>query len=181
MNQRRFEELAIFKQKTRIGIFGSFFENYKKDLTDLQHYLHDILGYDARISENLEKDFPRSNQDKYIRDYSLSELLIEDSHIHILIFPFPKDTDPHHLNQSASIEYTMIRERKKPYVVVLVEKGLQKNIRDSFGGVMKGSLQIDTAGLEYEIIEYNIIGDSYSELTMICYRFMRKICKTRFH
>lgn len=55
------------------------------------------------------------------------------------------------------MEYTMIRERKKPYVVVLVEKGLWDNIRDSFGVVMKGSLQLDAAGFEYEIIEYNTI------------------------
>ncbi|GEM_PF-3575869 len=181
MNQRRFEELALLKQKTRIGIFGSFFEGHKKDLTDLQHYLHDTLGYNARISENLEIDLPRSNPDKSIRDYSLSELLIEDSHIHILIFPFPKDTDPHHLNQSATMEYTMIRERKKPYVVVLVEAGLQENIRDSFGGVMKGSLKIDGFGFEYEIIEYNTIEDTYSELTMILYRFMRKVWENQFH
>ncbi len=175
MDQRRFEELAILKQKTRVGIFGSFFDGHKKDLTDLQHYLHDILGYDARISENLEKDFPRSTLDKPIRDYTLSERLIEDSHIHILMFPFPKESDPHHLNQSATMEYTMIRERKKPYVVVLVEEGLQDDIRDSFGGVMKGSLQLDAAGFEYEIIEYNTIKETYSALTMILYRFMRKI------
>lgn len=180
MNHRRFEELAILKQKTRIGIFGSFFEEHKKDLTDLQHYIHTNLGYNVRISENLENDAPRSNPDKSIRDYSLSELLIEDSHIHILIFSFPKDTDPHHLNQSATMEYTMIRERKKPYVVVLVEEGLQKNIRNSFGGVMKGSLKIDGSGFEYEIIEYKIIEDAYSELTMILYRFMRKIWHTHY-
>jgi len=53
------------------------------------------------------------------------------------------------------MEYTMIRERKKPYVVALVEEGLQDNIQSNFGGVMKGSLKIDTACFEVEIIEYN--------------------------
>ncbi|MCA1917285.1 hypothetical protein [Methanospirillum hungatei] len=125
MNQRRFEELALLKQITWVEIFGSFFESHKKELTDLQHYLHNILGYDAKVSENLDNALPRSKCDKPIRDYTLSERLIEDSHIHILIFPFPKETDPHHLNQSATMEYIMIRERKNPYVIVLVEKGLQ--------------------------------------------------------
>ncbi len=175
MNQRRFDELVILKQKTRIGIFGSFFEGRKKELTDLQHYLHDTLGYDARISENLEEKIPRSVPDKPVRDYSLSNRLIDESDIHILVFTFPKATDPHHLNQSATMEYAMIRERKKPYVVILIQEGLLDNIWSSFGGVMKGSLKIDATGFEYEIIEYREIDEAYSELTMICYRFLRKI------
>ena len=68
MNQRRFEELGILKQKTRIGIFGSFYEDHKKELTELQQHLHDTLGYDARISENLEKDLSRFHHEKSIRD-----------------------------------------------------------------------------------------------------------------
>ncbi len=139
------------------------------------------MGYDARISENLEKDLSRFHPEKSIRDYTVSELLIEDSHIHILVFPFPKKTDPHHLSQSVTMEYTMIRERKKPYVIVLVEEGLQENIRNSFGGVMKGSLKVENPGFEYEIIEYNKIKDTYSELTMILYRFIREIWETHFH
>lgn len=181
MNQRRFEELGILKQKTRIGIFGSFYEDHKKELTELQQHLHDTLGYDARISENLEKDLSRFHPEKSIRDYTVSELLIEDSHIHILVFPFPKKTDPHHLSQSVTMEFTMIRERKKPYVIVLVEEGLQENIRNSFGGVMKGSLKVENPGFEYEIIEYNKIKDTFSELTMILYRFIREIWETHFH
>jgi len=181
MNHRRFEELALLKQKTRIGIFGSFFEGHKKELTDLQHHLHDTLGYNARISENLEIDFPRSDPDKSVQDFKLSEHLINESDIHILVFPFPKDTDPHHLNQSATMEYTMIRDRKKPFVAVLVQKGLQDDMWSSFGGVMKGSLKIDAAGFEYEIIEYDKIEETYSELTMICYRFMKKIWENHFH
>jgi hypothetical protein len=135
MNQRRFEELDILKHKTRIGIFGSFFEEHKKELTDLQHYLHDKLGYDVRISENLEKDLSRSHTDKSIRDYTVSELLIEDSHIHILIFPFPKDKDPHHLNQSVTMEYTMIREKKNHMLLF----SWKKVFRKIFEIVLEGS------------------------------------------
>ncbi|MCA1917286.1 hypothetical protein [Methanospirillum hungatei] len=46
---------------------------------------------------------------------------------------------------------------------------------------MKGSLKVDVAEFDYEIVEYNTIEDTYSELTMILYRFMRKIWGNHFY
>lgn len=175
MNRRRFEDLALLKQKTMIGFFGSFSEGHKEGLLGLQGYLHDELGYNACISENLESLHPRSHSDKDIRDYEVSEQLIEQSHIHIIVFPFPKELDSHHHDQSATIEYTLIKDRRKPHVVILCEKGLRDAIPDSFGGMMKGSLKITTPGFEPDIIDYEKLEDTYTDLTMICYRFLRKI------
>jgi hypothetical protein len=175
MNRRRVEELSLLKQQTRIGIFGSFSEDHKRDLLALRKYLHDELGYCARISEDLTHLLPHSYPDKSSRDYALSELLIEESDIHILLFPFPTSSDCHHFTQSVTYEFALIKERKKPFVVLICEKGLRDDVPHSFGGVMKGSLTIDTPDFECEIIEYISLKDTYSELTMICYRFMRKI------
>lgn len=175
MNRRSFEDLSLLKQKTRIGIFGSFSGGHKDDLLALREYLHDELGYCARISEDLTHLLSRSYPDTSSRDYALSELLIEESDIHILVFPFPTGSDPHHFTQSVTIEYTLIKERRKPRVVIVCEKGLRDSIPHSFGGVMKGSLTIDTPGFECDIIEYDSLEDTYSELTMICYRFVREI------
>lgn len=175
MNRRRFEDLSLLKQKTRIGIFGSFSEGHKEDLLALREYLHDELGYCARISEDLTHLLSRSYSDTSSRDYALSELLIEKSDIHVLVFPFPTDSDSHHFTQSVSIEYALIKERRKPCVVLLCEEGLRDSIPHSFGGVMKGSLTIDTPGFECDVIDYNSLEDIFPQLTMICYRFVRKI------
>lgn len=175
MNRRRIEKLELLKQQTRIGIFGSFYESYKKDLLGLQRYLHDDLGYHARLSENMLDLLPRDYSDQDEKNYALSEVLIENSDIHILVFPNPKKSDPHHLTQSVSIEYTLIKERKKPYVVILCQKGLRDNAPGSFGGVMKGSLKIVFPDFEAEIIDYESLEDTHPELIMICHRFLMKI------
>lgn len=175
MNRRHFEDLSLLKQKTRIGIFGSFSEGHKEDLLALREYLHDELGYCARISEDLTYLLSRSFSDTSSRDYGLSELLIEESDIHILVFPFPTDSDSHHFTQSATYEFALIKERRKRCVILLCEEGLRDNVPHSFGGVMKGSLTIDTPGFECDIIDYDRLEDIYPQLTMICYRFVREI------
>jgi hypothetical protein len=71
MNRRYFDDLSLLKKNTRIGIFGSFSEGHKEDLLALLEYLHDELGYCARISEDLTHLLSRSYSDTSIRDYTI--------------------------------------------------------------------------------------------------------------
>jgi hypothetical protein len=166
---------SFLKRQTRIGIFGSFIPCHKQDLLAMRDYLKDILGYRACISTDMRQKHNGlfTNDDR--EALALSEDLIEWSQVHILVFPYPLRTDPFHLDQSASMEYAMIRERKKPCVLVLCEQGLRENRPDSFGGVMKGSLKERCLDFSPEIIDYDSLPGVYEEIAMFCNRSLETI------
>ena len=127
----RKNQLDDLKKTTKIGIFGSFYETRKSDLTSLKQFLISN-GYNARISEDLDtrKEKDRKKKDP-VYDRKLSEGLINDSDIHIFVLVRETKDDPSNLIQSVSMEIERLvtleecREKSARYCAVYLENGLR--------------------------------------------------------
>jgi len=165
---QRNKQLVSLKQKTKIGIFGSFTESRKTGLLALKKYLCDN-GYNAWISEDLDKrsDHERKKRDPAC-DRKLSEKLIKDSDIHIFILPREHDGEPSNLAQSVSMEIERLHtldecERKSAkYVVVFAETGLM----GTMGGVCEGLLA--SKKYDWPVREFDDIQDVFKPARQFC-------------
>ncbi len=139
---QRNKQLVSLKQKTKIGIFGSFCESRKTGLLAFKKYLCDD-GYHARISEDLDKrsEHERKKKDPTC-DRKFSEKLIKDSDIHIFVLPREHEGEPSNLAQSVSMEIERLNtldecgKKSAKYVVIFSETGLM----GTMGGVCEGLL-----------------------------------------
>lgn len=126
------------KKKYPVGIFGSFDKRNKIFLNSLKKFLAD-QGYEPRISEDLEKQFPQQKgEEKYQYSRRLSELLIANSAIHILFFFFEIEGE-HNINQSASMEIEILKQQDLRNVVISHERRAFEQCKSVFKGLKSGS------------------------------------------
>jgi hypothetical protein len=164
----RNKQLASLKHHTKIGIFGSFSGSRKAELLALKKFLCDN-GYNARISEDLDKrpDHERKKRDPEC-DRKLSEILIEESDIHIFILPREQEDEPSNLIQSVSMEIERLHtlsecgKKSDKYVAIYAEKDLLGKM----GGVCEGLLLAKTG--DWSIQEFNEIQEIFKPARQFC-------------
>jgi hypothetical protein len=135
--QKKYPGIPAKKSAWKVGIFGSFSTRNKKFLTSLKEFLKDN-GYYARVSEDLEEEYPRrKDEGKYEYSRRLSELLIEKSQVHIVFF-FLETEGEHNINQSASMEFEILNQEQCPNVMIIHEKQSLEQCKSVFRGLKEG-------------------------------------------
>jgi len=130
-----------FKKNTNIAIYGSFQQSRKGDLLALRGYLRAYGYLNARISEDYCDRLDPGAEDRPIKDVNLSDLLMDESSIHIFVF-VKEHQDEHYLIQSISMEFqrlsTLIQHgiKEDQPAAIYIEDGLEKIA----GGVFKGRI-----------------------------------------
>lgn len=142
----RLARIAAVKEQAPIAIYGSFSRERKQDLLLLRDYLRDPpLGYNARISEDLDTAPPGKRSP--VRDREASELLIRESDIHIFVMPRRRRDEPDTLLQSVSMELERLNTliecgvKRDQQVAVFFERGLMETAGWGFGSVCRGLLE----------------------------------------
>jgi hypothetical protein len=164
----RSKQLVNLKRETKIGIFGSFYGGRKAALIALKNFLLEN-GYNARISEDLEKRPSKEWKKKDpVCDRKLSEKLIRESDIHIFVLPCEHEGEPHNLIQSVSMEIEHLHtlsecgQKSEKYVAVYSETGLI----GTMGGVFEGLL-ISKKG-NWTIEEFDDIQEIFKPARQFC-------------
>jgi hypothetical protein len=146
INEKCIQSFNDRKKIFNIGIFGSFYGRHLSELCSLRDFLRKN-GYDnAKISYDLEEQYPRQKGER-IQKYNkrVSKLLVETSHFHIFLFFAEKD-DEHYINNSALCEVSAADCLDKELVVIYIENKAKRKLGAYFEGFPDehlGSWQID--------------------------------------
>lgn len=150
----RVQLYRCFKGNASVAIYGSFQQSRKKDLLALRDYLRNSGYSNARISEDFCDRLDPRTEDGPIRDVNLSDLLMDESSIHIFVF-VKENKNEHYLIQSVSMEFqrlsTLIRHGIKgdQPVAIYIEEGLERVA----GGVFKGRVAQNEHGWDIGFFE----------------------------
>ncbi|ADB58538.1 hypothetical protein [Archaeoglobus profundus] len=176
------EERSIlkYKDKLKIGIFGSFAGDRFKKLESLKNYLKKKGYTNVRLSTDFEKEFPREpDESKVEYNRRLSEIIIDWCDVYIFVFfreeKYPDDVN---LNQSASMElervYTLYKDKfnnGEKFLIIYSEK----KCRDQMRSVFKGLAIRETKSGIWEWEEFENIGDIFENASRFCFRCLRKM------
>ncbi|KUG19444.1 hypothetical protein ASZ90_010831 [hydrocarbon metagenome] len=160
---------GYLKNTINIAIYGSFQQSRKEDLLALKDYLQKYGYLNTKISEDVSDRLDPTADGGPIRDITLSELLMDESSIHIFVFVKEKE-DEHYLIQSISMEFQRLSDliefgvKRDQYVAVYVEKGLEKIA----GGVFKG--QVMRNKHEWDIDFFRNIKEIFTPARRFCER-----------
>lgn len=133
-----YNETDRIKGALPIGLFGSFRRPF---LELLKRHFIEKEGFKARISYDLRTKYPKPpEQYQSAYDVFLSERLLEESRIHIVIF-FKEEGGEDGINDSATMELGMLRTHHKyrskigQYSLILCESGYDNR---NIGGMRRG-------------------------------------------
>ena len=158
-----------FKENTNVAIYGSFQQSRKEDLLALRDYLRANDYLNTKISEDYCDRLDPGMEDGPIRDIKLSDLLMDESSIHIFVF-VKENQNEHYLIQSVSMEFqrlsTLIQHgiKEDQPAAVYIEKGLEKIA----GGVFKGRVAQNEH--EWDIEFFKNIEQIYKPARRFCER-----------
>lgn len=158
-----------FKENTNIAIYGSFQQSRKEDLLALRDYLRANGYLNTRISGDYCDRLDPGTEDGPIKDIQLSDLLMDESSIHIFVF-VKENSDEHYLIQSISMEFqrlsTLIQQgvKEDQPVAIYVEEGLEKIA----GGVFKGRIAQNEH--DWDIEFFKTIEQIYKPARRFCER-----------
>lgn len=158
-----------FKGNINIAIYGSFQQSRKGDLLALRDYLRANGYLNTRISEDYCDKLDPGTEDGSIKDIKLSDLLMDESSIHIFVF-VKENPNEHYLIQSVSMEFqrlsTLIQHgiKEDQPVAIYIEEGLEKIA----GGVFKGRIAQNEHGWDIEF--FKTIEQIYKPARRFCER-----------
>jgi hypothetical protein len=163
-----------FKENINIAIYGSFQQSRKRDLLALRDYLRAYGYLNARISEDYSDRLDPGTEDGPIKDTRLSDLLMDESSIHIFVF-VKEHQDEHYLIQSVSMEFqrlsTLMQHgiKEDQPAAIYIEEGLEKIA----GGVFKGRIAQNEHG--WDIGFFKNIEQIYKPARRFCERSLARI------
>jgi hypothetical protein len=158
-----------FKEDTNIAIYGSFQQSRKRDLLALRDYLRANGYLNTRISEDYSDRQDPGIEGGPIRDVNLSDLMMDESSIHIFVF-VKENQNEHYLIQSVSMEFqrlsTLIQHgiKEDQPAAIYIEDGLEKIA----GGVFKGRIAQNKHG--WDIGFFKNIEQIYKPARRFCER-----------
>ena len=126
--------IATKKEDSPIGIYGSFSKGNREYLVSLKTTLT-YEGYNARLSENMEKDYPQDPGEKrHAYSLRMSDTLTRESEIHI-VFLFHEPEGQHAINTSACMELKTLYDSLCPRVLVIYESDSLRQCRSMLMGI----------------------------------------------
>lgn len=170
----RVQLYRYLKEHTDIAIYGSFQQSRKRDLLALRDYLRANGYLTTRISENYSDRLDPGTRDGPIKDVNLSDLLMDESSIHIFVFA-KEYQDEHYLIQSVSMEFqrlsTLMQHgiKEDQPTAVYIEEGLE----EIAGGVFKGRIAQNEH--EWDIEFFKDIEQIYKPARRFCERSLAEI------
>lgn len=168
----RLERFRSLKAQTPIGIYGSFYEDRKKDLIRLRDNLQGH-GYNARISEDLDGGSGGIGGIKQsVWDRELSERLINESDVHIFVVPRRREGESDTLIQSVSMELERLNtlvecgNKKNQQIAVYYESGLMDLKKWGVGAVFRGLIDRPQS---WTVGEFERIDDILPQARSFCF------------
>lgn len=165
----RVQLYRYLKKNVNVAIYGSFQQSRKKDLLALRDYLRANGYLNTKISEDYCDRLDPGTEDGPIKDAKLSDLLMDESSIHIFVF-VKENLDEHYLIQSVSMEFqrlsTLIQHgiKEDQPAAIYIEEGLE----EIAGGVFKGRVAQNEH--EWDIEFFNNIEQIYKPVRRFCER-----------
>lgn len=164
---------SALKRSIPIGIFGSFWHRNQPILEIIRARLR-AAGYNARLSFDLAQEHPQEeNEDDDSYNLRISQLLLDQSCIHIFVF-FAEADSEHYINLSASMEFERLCEQAGPHdALILIEEGMLALA----GGYFRGRWAKTCRDLHWETYirnEDNLVADAIEFETLI-----RQFCLQR--
>jgi len=163
------------KRRTSIAIYGSFSGSRKEDLCSLRDHLRSpAIGYNARISEDLDPDPQGVTKKAPGKNRELSLKLINESDIHIFVMPLRKENESDNIIQSVSMELerlnTLIEygHKRNQHIIIFLEEGLMDQERWGLGGVCSDLIEINED--VWDIGFYEKIEDTLKPANRFCER-----------
>jgi len=126
------DELIELKKKCKIGIFGSYTNANKTQLSLLQIFLKSNNYLNTHLATDLQETFNRfegETESEY--DHRISDKLITYCNIHIFVV-FCENAEEHGTNISVFGEIQESRHRRRKNIILYYQKGAQHQVGNYF-------------------------------------------------